>query len=345
MRFWRFCSAVRLAACTSGAVTVPDSGVITEVPQAGTASSYGGGDNFTSTIERARSAPVAHRAGAVAPRGAVAGRHRRGARRRPDQPDAVDAGAAEDRRRHRRSASSTRRASQLVVVQPGPLPQRRTGVNIALFAKQTTNAVGESIYPRSAGRGSRASATAAGYRDADAAQRAFLAGGGPSTRPLRRRSGRRRLRLPAGIRRPTARSTDRVARSGAARAGSRRRGPRGSCAGVIGAATGVSAAKRRRRPVAGEAPGQRARRVVQEEGAVGGEDRALRAGRRRRRSSGGPRRSACSMRSIAAARAGREAAARAQAAAKARASARRHSKQGRWPAASAVASSRKKISV
>ena len=47
-----------LAACSSGAVTVPEGAGVYEVPQGGTASTAGGGD-FTSTIEGALAEPTA----------------------------------------------------------------------------------------------------------------------------------------------------------------------------------------------------------------------------------------------------------------------------------------------
>ena len=60
-----------LAACSSGAVTVPEGAGVYEVPQGGTASSAGGGD-FTSTIEGALAEPApgglpAHYPGATLP--------------------------------------------------------------------------------------------------------------------------------------------------------------------------------------------------------------------------------------------------------------------------------------
>ena len=69
-----------------------------------------------------------------------------------------------------------------MVVQPGPLPNRVEGVNIALFAKQTDQRGG-----RAGLSTARPAARVAGvgncgrFRDADAAQRAFLAGGGPES--------------------------------------------------------------------------------------------------------------------------------------------------------------------
>jgi len=176
-----------LAACTS-AVTVPDAGVV-EVPQAGTASSYGGvygGDSFTTTIENSLDqGPVTSptpvptplpsnvaAAGSPDGTGAALDDDRINLMQWTLEQQKVDAAIAEQNLAEARS--------QLVVVQPGPLPPRVDGVNIALFAKQSTNAVGQSIYPRSAGAKVAGLGNCGRFRDADAAQRAFLAGGGPA---------------------------------------------------------------------------------------------------------------------------------------------------------------------
>lgn len=82
----------------------------------------------------------------------------------------IDAAAAEQRLAHARS--------QLVVIQPGALPERVEGVNIALYAQQTTNQVGQRIYQRSRGLGA---SSCGRFATADEAQRAFLASGGPQT--------------------------------------------------------------------------------------------------------------------------------------------------------------------
>jgi hypothetical protein len=66
--------------------------------------------------------------------------------------------------------------SQLVIVQPGSVPQAPEGVNIALYAAQTTNAVGERRYSRGFGLGA---GSCRRYPTPDQAQRAFLAAGGP----------------------------------------------------------------------------------------------------------------------------------------------------------------------
>jgi hypothetical protein len=162
-----------LAACTGGAVTVPQESVITEVPAGGSASSYGGGDNFTTTIESAldeNGQPIAV-AGSPGATGPSLDDDTINLMQWTLEQQKIDAAIAE------RELASAR--DQLVVVQPGALPNRVDGVNIALFAKQTSNAVGESRYPRSAAARVTGVGNCGRFRDADAAQRAFLAGGGP----------------------------------------------------------------------------------------------------------------------------------------------------------------------
>ncbi len=168
-----------LAACTSGAVTVPyESSVITEVPTYGNASTYGGGDDFTTTIaasldENGQPVPgsQATLAGSADGTGRALDDDRINLMQWTLEQQKIDAAIAE------RELASAR--DQLVVVQPGPLPSRVDGVNIALFAKQSSNSVGDSIYPRSAGARVAGVGNCGRFRDADAAQRAFLAGGGP----------------------------------------------------------------------------------------------------------------------------------------------------------------------
>lgn len=161
-----------LAACSSGAVTVPQESVITEVPAGGSASTYGG-DSFTATIEGAldeSGQPIAL-AGSPGATGSSLDDDRINLMEWTLEQQKIDAAIAE------RELASAR--DQLVVVQPGPLPNRVDGVNVALFAKQTTNAVGESRYPRSAAARVTGVGNCGRFRDTDAAQRAFLAGGGP----------------------------------------------------------------------------------------------------------------------------------------------------------------------
>ena len=69
--------------------------------------------------------------------------------------------------------------SQLVIIQPGSVPQPATGANIALYAQQTTNRVGERVYTRS--RSGGLGGGCGRYSNPDDAQRAFLASGGPQS--------------------------------------------------------------------------------------------------------------------------------------------------------------------
>lgn len=70
-----------------------------------------------------------------------------------------------------------------VVLEAAPLPEREEGVNPAAFARTTSHNIGERIYPRSSR--SSASQRCRKYGNPDAAQRAFLAAGGPVSDDLR----------------------------------------------------------------------------------------------------------------------------------------------------------------
>jgi hypothetical protein len=175
-----------LAACTS-AVTVPNEAVVYEVPAGGNASSSSGGDTFTTSIEAALAddglaAPGVTSStlpgGNVALQGSSDGT---GGSLDADQinlmqwtleQQRVDAAIAE------RELAAAR--DQLIVVQPGPLPNRPEGVNAALFAQQTTNPKGVRVYDRNVGARVASAGNCNRFRDDDAAQRAFLAGGGPT---------------------------------------------------------------------------------------------------------------------------------------------------------------------
>lgn len=175
MRILTMLACAALAGCASGAVTVPSDSVITEVPAAGNASTYGGGD-FTGTISNAldedgQPAQVALAGSADGGRAGALNQDRINLMQWTLAQQKIDAAIAE------RELASAR--DQLVVVQPGPLPNRVDGVNIALFAKQTSNAVGDSRYPRTAAARMTGVGNCGRFRDPDAAQRAFLAGGGP----------------------------------------------------------------------------------------------------------------------------------------------------------------------
>jgi hypothetical protein len=70
-------------------------------------------------------------------------------------------------------------AEDYQVIQPEPLPERTNEVNLAAYAINQTNQVGNKIYIRNSGGDSRCFA----YREPDEAQRVFLASGGPKRDP------------------------------------------------------------------------------------------------------------------------------------------------------------------
>ncbi len=74
--------------------------------------------------------------------------------------------------------------AQYVIIEPGTLPEIVAGVNIAAYARSTTNKVGERIYRRPTIKGRFNSAECRKYRSPDDAQRYFLANGGPEEDPL-----------------------------------------------------------------------------------------------------------------------------------------------------------------
>ena len=157
-----------LAACTSN-VTVPREQILVEVPPSGIAStSGGGGDAFVSTIESSLAGEPGAAPMTATPLDA-------------DRINPMDYTLAQQR--HDAAVAEQRLAAaraQLVVVQPGALPNRVEGVNIALYAQQTNNAVGQRVYRRS---GVGLTSGCGRYRSADDAQRAFLAAGGPAVDP------------------------------------------------------------------------------------------------------------------------------------------------------------------
>lgn len=158
------CGAV--AACTSGDITVPSDPVLRQVSPS--ASSSGG--DFTSTIDNALNEAGS---GAFPQTATPLDDDTLNLTLYTIEQQKVDAAIAE------RELAEAR--AQLVVVQPTSVPQGVAGVNIALYAQQTSNAVGERRYTR--GRGLSAGGACGRYPSADEAQRAFLAAGGPSGDP------------------------------------------------------------------------------------------------------------------------------------------------------------------
>lgn len=173
LKFILACGLV--AGCTTGDITVPNDAVIYEVPRQAVSPAITTGDgDFVSTIESAidGGAPVAQ--GDAAPTGPLDADVLNLTLFTIEQ-QKIDAANAE------RDLAAAR--SQLVVVQPGALPQRVDGVNIALFAQQARNEPGVRVYSRPVTAG----LTARGCRrftSSDEAQRAFLANGGPQRDPL-----------------------------------------------------------------------------------------------------------------------------------------------------------------
>lgn len=66
-----------------------------------------------------------------------------------------------------------------VDIHGAPVAQVDTSINVAAYARSTNNQLGQKIYSRSGKKGN-----CRAYGSADAAQRAFLSKGGPSTDPL-----------------------------------------------------------------------------------------------------------------------------------------------------------------
>jgi hypothetical protein len=181
-----------LAGCATGDISVPRDPVLQQVtpnygamPTTSASSAGGGGMDFTSTIETALAEPGA--APAPAHMGAVTAC--------PGCPPINPSGTPldddslnltlytiEQQKVDARLAQQQLDAarSRLVVDRPGSVPQGVAGVNIALYAQQSGNAVGERVYARRGGGGGACGR----YPNADAAQRAFLAAGGPASDSL-----------------------------------------------------------------------------------------------------------------------------------------------------------------
>ncbi|HSF91751.1 MAG TPA: hypothetical protein VLA51_06060, partial [Paracoccaceae bacterium] len=72
----------------------------------------------------------------------------------------------------------------LVIIEPGQAPELIANVNIALFARETTNALGEKAYKRPLIKTRFSFAECDKFDTLDNAQRYFLANGGPEEDPL-----------------------------------------------------------------------------------------------------------------------------------------------------------------
>lgn len=74
--------------------------------------------------------------------------------------------------------------AQYVIIEPGALPEIVAGVNIALYARETTNEVGEKLYRRPLIKARFSAVECKKFETADDAQRYFLANDGPEKDPL-----------------------------------------------------------------------------------------------------------------------------------------------------------------
>ena len=215
-----------LAACSTGAVTVPQVAGVYEVPPERHHLDRGWIGRLHDD-DRGR----ACRAGRRRPSGAHAGRagFRRPMASAPGSTTTAStccSGRSSSRRSMppRRSSNSTLRAASWLWCSRVRCRTAVDGANVALYAQQSSNPVGVRVYDRSVG--SRVAGGCGKYRDGNSAQRAFLTAGGPQDD---------RYGLDAdgdgfacqSTRLPTARFTEPW---GAASAGSRRRELRGCLA-------------------------------------------------------------------------------------------------------------------
>ncbi len=181
-----------IAGCTSGVISVPRDQILYEVPssmaratpQAGFAQPEAAEpesvDDFTGRIEATLAEPAQAEAVAESAGGRLVATPQPAGTPLDDdhlnlnqytlEQQRIDAAIAE------RELAAAR--EQLVIVTPGETVPEVRGVNVALFANQTTHAVGEKRYSRSAAL-LRPRSRCGRYASADAAQRAFLAEGGP----------------------------------------------------------------------------------------------------------------------------------------------------------------------
>ena len=164
--------------CTSGELSVPEPASVVEVPYGSNAAVPVTGTASTSSVSLDNLPEGVQRA----PAGVTSADAAPGVGRPLDtdtlnllqttlEEQKIDAAIAQQKLDEDRS--------KLVIVQPGALPDQVAGVNIALYARQSTNAVGERIYNRSGGLG--LSSGCRKFKNADDAQRAFLASGGPQS--------------------------------------------------------------------------------------------------------------------------------------------------------------------
>lgn len=167
-----------MAGCTTGSIAPPRDQILYEVPQTSGANSMpqnAGSSDFTDRIEAA----LAHDVPTVSAEAGLSGTpiddDRLNLAEYTLEQQRIDAAIAE------RELEAAR--EQLVIVQPdASVPHPVRGANIALYAKQTSHAVGEKRH----GRGLNPFAPRGNCRrfaSADEAQRVFLTEGGPERDP------------------------------------------------------------------------------------------------------------------------------------------------------------------
>lgn len=175
MRIVAVLMCAALAGCTSSVVSVPDDANVTEVPLSATASSYG---DANLAGEPHPEGPMIPPVGVGAPSadgtGTALDQDRINLMQWTLEQQKIDAAKAQA------DLDDARR--QLVVFQPTNVPSEN-GVNVALYAKQSTNQVGQKVYDRSFGARLSSAGACSRYRSDDDAQRAFLAAGGPDRDP------------------------------------------------------------------------------------------------------------------------------------------------------------------
>lgn len=169
-----------LAACTTGDISVPQDPILYQASpppmstSTASASSSGGNDAFMASVENALGGE-----GVADP-----GRAPTNAAGTPLNDDTLNLTlyTIEQQKVDARLAEEQLAAArdQLVIIPPTSVPNQVQGVNIALYAQQTSNAVGERVYQR---RGMRTGGGCGRYSNPDDAQRAFLAAGGPQDDP------------------------------------------------------------------------------------------------------------------------------------------------------------------
>ncbi len=92
--------------------------------------------------------------------------------------------AEQEAKRNAAAALLAEARAKYTIIEPGTLPKIVAGVNIAEYARSTTNKVGEKLYRRPVIKDRFSRAECRKFSTPDDAQRYFLANGGPEKDPL-----------------------------------------------------------------------------------------------------------------------------------------------------------------